>query len=118
MSWSRGKANDETAKPEVSDYLCCVRGVGAAWRGECQCGAKRRRRCEDAPRCGWIGPRSRVEFAEGHCRRAVRGAGRDCRVGSGVGKPSAKGSSRQREVLRSEERRVGKECRSRWSPYH
>jgi len=22
------------------------------------------------------------------------------------------------EVLRSEERRVGKECRSRWSPYH
>ena len=27
--------------------------------------------------------------------------------------------SRQvRHVLRSEERRVGKECRSRWSPYH
>ena len=24
----------------------------------------------------------------------------------------------QREVVRSEERRVGKECRSRWSPYH
>ena len=23
-----------------------------------------------------------------------------------------------REELRSEERRVGKECRSRWSPYH
>ena len=23
-----------------------------------------------------------------------------------------------RRVLRSEERRVGKECRSRWSPYH
>ena len=23
-----------------------------------------------------------------------------------------------REVSRSEERRVGKECRSRWSPYH
>src|SRR2546425_12831478 len=23
-----------------------------------------------------------------------------------------------RHVLRSEERRVGKECRSRWSPYH
>ena len=22
------------------------------------------------------------------------------------------------EVYRSEERRVGKECRSRWSPYH
>ena len=24
----------------------------------------------------------------------------------------------RKEVLRSEERRVGKECRSRWSPYH
>ena len=24
----------------------------------------------------------------------------------------------QSAVLRSEERRVGKECRSRWSPYH
>ena len=24
----------------------------------------------------------------------------------------------QAEVTRSEERRVGKECRSRWSPYH
>src|SRR6266480_4376475 len=24
----------------------------------------------------------------------------------------------QREQVRSEERRVGKECRSRWSPYH
>src|SRR5256884_6428350 len=23
-----------------------------------------------------------------------------------------------RQVIRSEERRVGKECRSRWSPYH
>ena len=25
---------------------------------------------------------------------------------------------RERNELRSEERRVGKECRSRWSPYH
>ena len=27
-------------------------------------------------------------------------------------------SSKGREKFRSEERRVGKECRSRWSPYH
>ena len=27
-------------------------------------------------------------------------------------------SSEPVELLRSEERRVGKECRSRWSPYH
>ena len=34
--------------------------------------------------------------------RVLYGAGIDLRIG----------------VLRSEERRVGKECRSRWSPYH
>jgi len=28
------------------------------------------------------------------------------------------GTEFEREVVRSEERRVGKECRSRWSPYH
>ena len=26
--------------------------------------------------------------------------------------------SRTEKTIRSEERRVGKECRSRWSPYH
>src|SRR3712207_9170056 len=31
------------------------------------------------------------------------------KIASGVGNPS---------LVRSEERRVGKECRSRWSPYH
>jgi len=31
-------------------------------------------------------------------------------------KPMIKGD--QMTLLRSEERRVGKECRSRWSPYH
>src|SRR3712207_9218722 len=28
------------------------------------------------------------------------------------------GQDHAKKVLRSEERRVGKECRSRWSPYH
>src|SRR2546430_15191186 len=28
------------------------------------------------------------------------------------------GEERERDLRRSEERRVGKECRSRWSPYH
>ena len=28
------------------------------------------------------------------------------------------GAKTQFEAIRSEERRVGKECRSRWSPYH
>ena len=30
----------------------------------------------------------------------------------------ASASTLDKDVLRSEERRVGKECRSRWSPYH
>src|SRR6266511_4820910 len=35
-----------------------------------------------------------------------------CKARSAPGEPVA------RQTLRSEERRVGKECRSRWSPYH
>ena len=31
---------------------------------------------------------------------------------------STQTSEEQKAALRSEERRVGKECRSRWSPYH
>src|ERR1039457_5646724 len=32
--------------------------------------------------------------------------------------PNPESQSRTWNMLRSEERRVGKECRSRWSPYH
>ena len=28
------------------------------------------------------------------------------------------GAESMQQAIRSEERRVGKECRSRWSPYH
>ena len=31
---------------------------------------------------------------------------------------NSQGSPPRMRLLRSEERRVGKECRSRWSPYH
>ena len=31
---------------------------------------------------------------------------------------TSKQTNYRKKVLRSEERRVGKECRSRWSPYH
>ena len=34
------------------------------------------------------------------------------------GKERIDSPNRQRDQKRSEERRVGKECRSRWSPYH
>ena len=32
--------------------------------------------------------------------------------------PIKEQTGEDQQVLRSEERRVGKECRSRWSPYH
>src|SRR5215208_8116906 len=48
-----------------------------------------------------LGRRGRVQLLQ-----QVPGRGRGDQAG------------RQREERRSEERRVGKECRSRWSPYH
>ena len=41
-------------------------------------------------------------------------------TGSRMGREAARGGQggRTMEIQRSEERRVGKECRSRWSPYH
>ena len=35
-----------------------------------------------------------------------------------IEKQHESGKMTARERIRSEERRVGKECRSRWSPYH
>ena len=45
-----------------------------------------------------------LKIVENLKHRAAKDA--DGKTGDGVG------------ILRSEERRVGKECRSRWSPYH
>ena len=39
-------------------------------------------------------------------------------VAQNIFAPAAKSGSRSVMEVRSEERRVGKECRSRWSPYH
>src|SRR2546429_7170260 len=55
-----------------------------------------------------------------HCRY-LRGAFRDSGSASLVGRPMrnrCRTPSAGDETSRSEERRVGKECRSRWSPYH
>src|SRR5256884_2723269 len=47
--------------------------------------------------------------------RAARGVARAVVIGD---PPHAERVEPAGEPLRSEERRVGKECRSRWSPYH
>ena len=71
---------------------------------------------------------SNLRPAEGskHSDNFRRGRGH----GSGNGKTAGKGHKGQKArsgaprpgfeggQMRSEERRVGKECRSRWSPYH
>src|SRR5882724_12213101 len=56
-------------------------------------------------------------------KRAYRGLGRaGLRARPASGRPSKLTAAQRRQlarlVVRSEERRVGKECRSRWSPYH
>src|SRR2546427_2270607 len=58
-----------------------------------------------------VGPRGRAERPAAHRGEAAR-------VGRLAGPGDAAAAWRGRERDRSEERRVGKECRSRWSPYH
>src|SRR2546422_10868834 len=77
------------------------------------------------------GERAAGEGGGGGVRKEVDGAGGEGRGGDRVGdgggaagggaggeggRVAAHGGDGR--VLRSEERRVGKECRSRWSPYH
>ena len=49
--------------------------------------------------------------ALGSCTGACGGSGSSCAAAAGQ-------QQRRSQNHRSEERRVGKECRSRWSPYH
>ena len=48
------------------------------------------------------------------------GIGAGCALIAGIGPGIGEGNAAAAacEAVRSEERRVGKECRSRWSPYH
>src|SRR3989441_11811516 len=54
----------------------------------------------------------RREHAEAAIKAAVKAFGTTRRL------PAFERQRVLRRVARSEERRVGKECRSRWSPYH
>src|SRR2546425_4592082 len=78
-------------------------------RGECNPQQRKYRPCRETKRCcaGLLSPQD----GQG---RANKGVGEEARHGRERDIPAK--SSPHRE--RSEERRVGKECRSRWSPYH
>src|SRR5256712_9424086 len=54
-----------------------------------------------------------VVVARADHQEVVRGGERQHLAASGIGEGERLGGA-----VRSEERRVGKECRSRWSPYH
>ena len=58
------------------------------------------------------GERDRMVGDDGPFRAAAE------RAFSRLGEEVKLDTDRPARVLRSEERRVGKECRSRWSPYH
>ena len=61
-----------------------------------------------------------VELTPGKGGQLARSAGLAAQIVATEGKYATLRlpSGEMRYVLRSEERRVGKECRSRWSPYH
>src|SRR2546429_9806955 len=65
---------------------------------------------------------SEAAFAQGHAGHAVPAEAKTAVLVTGYGNwhhpVSTKNAQAQAFFDRSEERRVGKECRSRWSPYH
>src|SRR3712207_8682515 len=71
------------------------------------------------PICHFVAPRAFIWYPS----RLFRQSQRNCPKSLGIPEPKSyeRLSAARRcsiSVLRSEERRVGKECRSRWSPYH
>ena len=59
---------------------------------------------KDYQRTGWFDPRITCLSLDDYEAKVLKG-NNDCTMDAAIG-------------IRSEERRVGKECRSRWSPYH
>ena len=144
LGWSHGEVskpetiNYRTLKPET-DGLFCEKIFGPTKDWECKCGKYRKIRYKGivCDRCG-------VEVTKAKVRRVRMGhiqlAAPVSHIWYFKGIPSRMGlvldiSPKNLEKvlyfasyivmdpgdsgqLRSEERRVGKECRSRWSPYH
>ena len=81
--------------------------------------AGRGARSEDAARAGWSHLLEHMVFKGAGARSAqdivevIEAEGGSINATTGYER-----TSYQVRALRSEERRVGKECRSRWSPYH
>src|SRR6267154_4854464 len=70
---------------------------------------------------GTFAPKEKVPVKEVSPKEAKPGAGKESAQPTAIAEPDPTHpaeAARDINRARSEERRVGKECRSRWSPYH
>src|SRR5256885_458358 len=107
---SRAASLTETC-PEVMGR-CVVR---LTWRSKSReriQGQRAQRRTQDGRRTRGRKAATAFQYLNLHCSPGARASY------SAAHEPSPHPPSRRRPPARSEERRVGKECRSRWSPYH
>ena len=77
------------------------------------------RALKKSPRCSeiWCAPGNGGISYDAKCKN-IKSTDVDTMVGYAVEEKFDYVVVAQDDPLRSEERRVGKECRSRWSPYH
>src|SRR2546430_4228590 len=139
LVWVVRETSGVNGRKVYSVRFVCGRGLASSVSGNCElifCSSRRRHtRCA----CDWSsdvcssdlffvgagGFGERQFFADDWAKRAVFEAGNEAGVdfrflrgGDGPKREAASGGAAQHQVARSEERRVGKECRSRWSPDH
>ena len=116
-SWLWGLAVPEDTEPKAvqTGAVCCGSGGCPLPLGSEGSGAS-----TPAARCQWpgCGARTRLE-PRASFRHWLEGRGWGTgSMGAVVGDCGLPRGVRNLLCWRSEERRVGKECRSRWSPYH
>src|SRR2546426_3619567 len=94
------QAEDGIRDYKVTGVQTCALPISPAATAQAEPGARRRARLGERHEPAGAARRTRA------CGPGPRGAG------------PLESAGRGRAAARSEERRVGKECRSRWSPYH
>ena len=68
---------------------------------------------------GQVGSQIKIRVGKGWLLASVRTQHQDTKTPGGImAQIDFLGEGEEERLTRSEERRVGKECRSRWSPYH
>src|SRR3712207_5285921 len=118
--WESGESGDRPAigEEEIADIVSMWTGIPVFKLTEAE--TAKLMRMEEELHKRVIGQHAAVEVISKAIRRSRAGL-KDPKRPTGsfifLG-PSGVGKTELARTLRSEERRVGKECRSRWSPYH